>query len=497
MTDLSITTPRPPAWPPSIKEAYGAIELVDDVLWEWRQYLVASDGADSLRVGSTTLPPLMPSTFQLKFENRVGFSVLQPLRRGRPWGPPRRVEVASAKLGPLAAYRTFTDALITSLQRHGTETVFDLTGETTSGTAGPAGERCLLFVMHYLLGAQSTLLNGIDLVCERPHVSLVDRLEVQRLAALTRGGKDLIDALIRGRGSWDPASHLTAGAAMGGFLPSRVEAAQGWETADNAENRFVLALLEQVADLIAAILRTPWWGEVPEPRRAVLRGLQYEVRRRAGHPLFAEVGAMTVLPVQSRVLTRREGYRQLFACWAMLNQARAPLLNQLETAIEMRDVDLLYEQWCFFALAERIGRIHGTPPSYAAPTSTGPVDWNAHATFPGGSSLTYNATRTGYSLPFRPDLMWSKDERPIAVFDAKFRAELPKESKDWESDPRRADIDKMHAYRDSLGVASATVLFPGTEARWFSATRGGPGTPALEQILSGWQGVGAMPFRPE
>src|SRR5439155_19398889 len=97
---------------------------------------------------------------------------------------------------------------------------------------------------------------------------------------------------------------------------------------------------------------------------------------------------------------------------------------------------------------------------------------------------------------FRPDLLWCVGERAVAVFDAKFRAEVPKNAKDIVSDPRREDIDKMHAYRDGLGVMSGTVLYPGSEVWAFSADPQTHGPVTLRRLLDGWTGVCALPFRP-
>ena len=98
-------------------------------------------------------------------------------------------------------------------------------------------------------------------------------------------------------------------------------------------------------------------------------------------------------------------------------------------------------------------------------------------------------------MPFRPDLVLRQGDRLVAVFDAKFRASKPSASDD-ESDPKRADIDKMHAYRDALGVPCAIVLYPGTET-WFFAHSGDTQPPlTFGAVLNGWSGVGAIPLRP-
>jgi uncharacterized protein len=489
--------PRPPLKPPDIKQRGHAANITGNVVWEWREYVVSAEGADELRVGTETVLPIVPARFLIRFENRLGYSRLQPLRLGRSWGPARQVEVASAKLGEYEAYRSFTEALIRELYRFGAEKVFDLTGHTSTGMQGPSGARSLLFCMHYLLQKRVEILTNLEFVCERPHLSLSEQRGVRRLAAISRGAKDLIDGLLRGRHSWDRAGHLTTGAALGGFLPSHVEITESAETADNPENRFVLGLAETIASLLWDLQRAPWWRCIPRARRTALLELGHAMDRSAAHPVFEDVGAMRGVPAQSRVLTRSEGYRQLYEVWAVLHQAITPLLTHIEHAIELRKVDVLYEQWCFFELAERIGALLGAAPRFPAPLGAGQLPWKAKADYPCGHSLLYNATRTGYSLPFRPDLLWCAGECPLAVFDAKFRAELPKAGEDPIISPRRADLDKMHAYRDALGVASATVLYPGSESRWFGADGTEEGSPSLQRLLAGSGGVGILSFRPE
>lgn len=488
MVNLPLTTPL-------TVRMKGQSADVGNVVFEWVEYIVACEGADALRVGTEVVPPIVASHFAVRFENRLGYSTLQPLRAGVAWGPSRRVEVVSPKLGAYEAHRAFTDALINRLYRHGVEKVFDFAGTTNLGAAGPQGRRSLLFALHYLVLVADELLAALDTVCERPHMSLVERRDIKRTALISRGGRELVESLLRGRGTWDPARHLATGRALGGFLPSHVETVRGDETTDNPENRFVLMVLSQLAELIQRMQDAAWWKKVPEVRRTRLTDLRYALIRRTDHPSFADVESAIAVPSQSRVLTRREGYRQLYSCWSVLSQAAAPLLSDIELAVELRTVDKLYEQWCFFELADQIAAALKETPEFRL-SSLGPLAWNATAKFLTGE-LVYNATQCGYSLPFRPDLTWKRGAIPVAVFDAKFRAEMPDKSVDAISDPRRADLDKMHAYRDALGIASAVVLYPGSELLWFPATPAHAPATDLQGVLDGWSGIGAMSFRPE
>jgi predicted component of viral defense system (DUF524 family) len=195
------------------------------------------------------------------------------------------------------------------------------------------------------------------------------------------------------------------------------------------------------------------------------------------------------------VLTRREGYRQLLDAWSRLNEPSAPLFDAIDHAIEVRDVATLYEQWCFFALAEELGKRVGEPTYRASSVDGVALQWNAGARFHDVWEMDYNATRIGYSLPFRPDLILRKGHKIVAVFDAKFRATKPSPD-DEDSDPKRADIDKMHAYRDALAVPCAIILYPGTETWSFTHSGTQAELVTLDDVLNGWNGVGALPLRP-
>lgn len=86
------------------------------------------------------------------------------------------------------------------------------------------------------------------------------------------------------------------------------------------------------------------------------------------------------------------------------------------------------------------------------------------------------------------------------VFDAKFKVRrLATEADDGDEEDRgvfkRADLYKMHAYRDALpSVRSAWVLYPGTELRFFSED--GRVADRASGVADQPSGVGALPFSP-
>ena len=90
------------------------------------------------------------------------------------------------------------------------------------------------------------------------------------------------------------------------------------------------------------------------------------------------------------------------------------------------------------------------------------------------------------------------------VFDAKFRVRRisawDSEDDDRASEERRgtfkrADLYKMHTYRDALaGVQSVWILYPGDKMRFFPSDKRSSAEVGLPTVLSG---VGAAPLVPD
>jgi predicted component of viral defense system (DUF524 family) len=221
--------------------------------------------------------------------------------------------------------------------------------------------------------------------------------------------------------------------------------------------------------------------------------------------MFDDVGAMRYLPLNSQVLLRRDGYRDLLDLWRRLHCARRPLFGRVREAMELRDIATLYEIWVFFALIDRIALAFEQKPQVMLHTSAQyGLTWQASARFAGAGTLVYNRgfrRPNSYSVSLRPDFSWMVGGRPRVVLDAKFRLErLP--SEDQEDSPdftaKRADLYKMHAYRDALNdVRAAVAVYPGSETVFYDVVLGRSDAVALEQLLVGnITGIGALPMKP-
>lgn len=305
-------------------------------------------------------------------------------------------------------------------------------------------------------------------------------------------------------------------------LPSRFRVREHYDTVDTPENRFVKFALEDWESFLLTIERRLGDGS-PAARRV---GREAAALRRVvsiwlAHDLFHEVGVLQMLPFMSPVLQRRTGYREVLRAWTTFRLTTSLSWRGGSDVFAggKRDVALLYEYWVFFKLLDLVRRIFDieTPPSsqllevtndgldlrlragrqlsfmgrYAGSTKPLLVRFSYNRTFPGANSSDSNYPDAGaWTRPMRPDYtltLWPAEfsepeaERQELIvhvhFDAKYRVEeltglfgrgdddeLMQEREAFREGnaPKRADLLKMHAYRDAIRRSEgAYVIFPG------------------------------------
>lgn len=215
-------------------------------------------------------------------------------------------------------------------------------------------------------------------------------------------------------------------------------------------------------------------------------------------PLFADVGEMRSIPASSRVLMRREGYRQMLYLWRLFHLARRPLFGTLQRAIELRSIDQLYEMWCFFALVDDIQVALGITPELSLGVSDEHgLKWKATARFEAEGELVYNQSKKGYSVSLRPDFLWYRNGKPEVALDAKFRLDRHVfEDGTDETTVKQDDLYKMHTYRDALGLRAAVVVYPGEDTRFWTVNRFNHQFNLRTLLVETINGVGAIPLVP-
>jgi uncharacterized protein len=380
--------------------------------------------------------------------------------------------------------------------------------------------------------AHDRLLPSLDLIMREPHAlfrriavdvhtELASKVDAASLVQIVAGGQELTPV----RGTAAASSPL--GHALRGHLPERVREAQVQSTRDTAENRFVKAFLHLMFGIIEGMRRvvrglpmqTAFSRRLLDDCDAMDRALAPIVRNR----FWQEVGPMVHLPAASTVLQRRRGYREVYRHHVKLRLAsRVPLPDELvQDLLEAKDIAQLYELWCYFALARSITQLLGKPTRAGRPRVTPTelsVPWDLEIAWPGNVRLLYNPSfsrsrpeaRRSYSVPLRPDIALDVPSGPSAglhLLDAKFRltsletimSENSNEDEVVEERRgtfKRADLYKMHTYRDAIPRArSVWILYPGTDFQFFSSG-GNVARSAFDTLPRAFDGVGAVPLLP-
>ncbi len=373
--------------------------------------------------------------------------------------------------------------------------------------AGHPHDRTLVannaILLHAFLYARQLLLTGdrqlslasaMAAVTGDPYRRLVTERRDTELTRVQQVDARTVERLVAGAARLERARGVVAELALAkqlrGHLPTHVDTPRIFNSLDTAENRFVLAFLEQLSEVTASAetlasekrASSPFWARV----KADCVQMHKELRPMRRHPMWEPVARLTHIPVASSVLQRRRGYREVFGHHLRLRAAsRLPLDEQTSQLLGLKDIASLYELWCYFALVRAVGRVLGRGPDGAQCLRTSEVqqDLPRGARVAWGTEIVvyYNLTfsrtqqdlRRSASLQLRPDIAVCVREgrrERVHVFDAKLRIDRGSSSDQRlsASSFKWTDIAKMHAYRDALpAVRTAFVLYPGDEFEEF------------------------------
>ena len=413
------------------------------------------------------------------------------------------VEVRSRKLNYLDEYRW----MLGRIADEATEALMQrFSASEIRLTPKQAGSPQTIYQRFALLKAlleADVLDSALSLITHRPHLEYRTEVERTHPARGLRPGRQTVKALT-GPGPRMPAT--VVGLAT---IPRKIDRTIHVESLDTVPNRFVKHALERWLGLVIDV-RTAL-GEVATA--ADMRGLREAetleqwITAHLNTPKLRDVGVLTSFPAGNQVLQRREGYRDVFRVYLMLEVAAELEWSGGDDIFRagQRNVATLYEYWVFLELARIVSDVIGQPLDM---TSLFSVDdgglslnlrrQNSKAVVHG--SIARRGRRLDLELYFnrqfghgkngswttsvRPDcsLRISVHGAPSAVtwlhFDAKYRLHELKEvlmepiSGEEEDEPasvasatvRNDDLLKMHAYRDAVRRTSgAYVLYPGTD----------------------------------
>lgn len=285
------------------------------------------------------------------------------------------------------------------------------------------------------------------------------------------------------------------------FIPSEIAVEETIDTFNNPENQFIRFFVEWAIDLLSVFnkrfINYPNFYNldlVNENSRLIKK-----LKMLLTQSFLRYVGTLHSIPTNSTVLTKKNGYRQIFQLFIGINALPEvdALHEDLQEIIENKSLDVLYENYCFFGLSDVLSRIYGTQltklkyrvhktefsKTLEKKTNSNYFEFAATSCLP-KVRVHYNKNYVAesYSKAYDPDISieifdQSNSLSAIYVFDSKFRVNFLgstiEENNSEASSPERKlykydDISKMHTYRDAIKLArGAYIIYPGTEDKIF------------------------------
>lgn len=273
---------------------------------------------------------------------------------------------------------------------------------------------------------------------------------------------------------------------------------------DTLENRFIKHFMNEALSIVYRLLdKKNIHSQMKADCREIASILETIIRS----DFLQDVGALTMFSGPTQSLSKCDGYKDLFDLWLQMgsHQSLPSSPDQIERLLQGKDVALLYEYWVFLKVlaAATKAELHKNFPIKVTRNELGEhLDRGLTVILSEEVSVAFNPSYVRskgdvYSTPLRPDVILSVNGIRYA-FDAKYRLQWQTATEDSQNDDAtyiRADLYKMHTYRDAITkLKAAFVVYPGTEFVFFERNIG---RHSDLQYVKTMDGVGAIPLRPE
>lgn len=370
-----------------------------------------------------------------------------------------------------------------------------------------------------------------------PNTRWEEETELKDVRNVRRFSRSAVTEFIKGKNRIKiPASHPLVEYGLDS-VPAKILSSRKVDSLDTPENRFIKYALETFLKFCVEINAKARKLNVQSQLAKESERLVAELENHLHHSVFSEISAPHLLKLNSPVLQRKEGYREVLRVWLMFDLAAKLIWKGGEDVYEggKKDIATLYEYWLFFKLLEILqhlfevepmeleqlisikdeglninlkqGRFTALKGVFNSGSRKFHVQFNYNRSFRGKNDYPKSGSwtttlRPDYTLsvwPFGISVDQAEEEELIVHihFDAKYKVENIFQITDQEEELdeeksankkgiyKNADLLKMHAYKDAIRrTGGAYVLYPGTvpiERKGF------------HEIIPG---LGAFPVRP-
>ena len=304
-------------------------------------------------------------------------------------------------------------------------------------------------------------------------------------------------------------SYLEIANKLNGYLPYEIDQTKHEDIIDIPENRFFKYFLELIRDLVEKLLKSSSEGYIKDKLLYFDDELGYFLSSK----FFNHISSMDYVPFNSQILQKKEGYREIFQYFLMLEFSFRLSWDEINNQFKGFEKKLseLYEYWCYFKMLKVLNDLSINKIGFEDVFKINNDNWSISIKKGQRSRKKFNLTLYGhdieielfynlrfsdgskyrsYSLAFKPDYTLRvkiNGKVNYVHFDAKYRSELEIiedydkieldvdeeiEKRDLLEEKDRlfkdGDIYKMHTYKDSiLMTEGAYVLYPGNKTKQF------------------------------
>ena len=378
--------------------------------------------------------------------------------------------------------------------------------------------------------------DAVHRIVTAPVTKWTDTNEEKDIRSVRRFSNNNVKVLVKGGKRTNlPSGHYLESYGLK-TLPERITSVRKTDSVDKPENRFIKHALETFLKFCSDINKaSPKDSKLDSESKILISELESQLH----HSVFKNVSIPTTLKLNSPILQRKEGYREVLRTWLMFELAAKLIWQGGEDVYGAgkKDIATLYEYWLFFKLLDLFQELFEIDPKdiselikpskdglnlqikqgehtalegvFETDTRKLCIKFNYNRQFSGKKNYPDSGSwtttlRPDYTLSFWPFGILEKEaERQELIvhvhFDAKYKiANLTdfieqNTAKDLDEEKtehkkgiyKNADLIKMHAYKDAIRrTGGAYVLYPGDK----SLNRKG-----FHEIIPG---LGAFPIRP-
>lgn len=294
---------------------------------------------------------------------------------------------------------------------------------------------------------------------------------------------------------------------MKNYIPDKINQTYFEESVDTPENRLLKYLLEAINNLTEKLLI-----DFPDTHfiRDRLIFFENKILDYLSDSWLEDVGTLEMIPMNSQVLQKKEGYRDIFKYFLNFELGYRPIWKEVEELINgyERELSNLYEIWCYFKLLKIMEKISGQKINYedifeinkSIKLKTDTLSILNFKINVENTELLVNiyyqkkfktkGKYKSYSLGLEPDYTLEiilNEHFYYLHFDAKYRSNVNHINEETTHyTHKNEDIYKMHAYKDAiLNTLGSYTLYPGDISKIYCQED--------KKIINS---VGAFPLKP-